>query len=88
MLQAENTLFDAIMADSLQLLPDIMRCIEDSYSSLNKWADMLGDKDAQPFRYLITASDQGKKLLCLRIIYVILAMLWFCMPHHTMQSCV
>lgn len=69
-LQAESTLFDAVMADSLQLLPDVMRCVEDSYSSLNNWADMLGDKDALPFRYLITASDlsdQGKQLLCLHM---------------------
>lgn len=67
MLQAENSLFDAIMADSLQLLPDVMRCVEDSYSSLNKWADMLGDKDALLFRYLVTASGQGKQLLCLNM---------------------
>ncbi len=49
-MQAENALFDAIMADNLQLLPDMMSCIGDSYSSVNMWTDMLGDKDAMPFR--------------------------------------
>ncbi len=56
-LQAENALFDAIMADGLQLLPDVMRCIEDSYSSMNMWTDMLGDKDPMPFRCLVTLLD-------------------------------
>lgn len=57
-LQAENALFYAIMADSLQLLPDVMRCIEGSYSSSNVWTDMLGDKDVLVFsRCLLTLFD-------------------------------